>query len=179
MREKTREWKRHVTSHNHISQQVILSIVNYSSRREGFVKEIFFFLFLLGDFLELLRGTHIMRCESLEPENIVRTSLTMLSCFREAFYDIGLPLNVLGKCGVKQIVVFSAVFCPESKSLLLKLVSIPVQAHSSFMQVLPTVRIFLLFSLSPFHLSLFFLYSINMYQYFLFIQYCARYGKKL
>ena len=81
MREKTREWKRHVTSHNHISQQVILSIVNYSSRREGFVKEIFFSLFLLGDFLELLRGTHNMRCESLEPENIVRTSLTMLSCF--------------------------------------------------------------------------------------------------
>lgn len=51
MREKTREWKRHVTSHNHISQQVILSIVNYSSRREGFVKEIFFSFFtrrLLG-----------------------------------------------------------------------------------------------------------------------------------
>ena len=39
---KAREWKRHVTYHNHISQQVLLSVASYSRGREGLLNRFFF-----------------------------------------------------------------------------------------------------------------------------------------
>lgn len=96
IKEKVKEWKRHITSQNGVSQQVLLGIASYSGVREGFVKQIS----PLEDFLEILIGAHDVHCESPKAKSIVQTLLTTV-CFWEAHYGISLPLNVVGKCWLK------------------------------------------------------------------------------